>query len=83
MKMKRETAVIVKELIEHKNDIARLRVWKDKFNFLDVVFRNFVKALVISGLLYSFFTKDTLLMLLFIGVAIVGIGELYGKKEAD
>ena len=81
--MKRETAVIVKELIEHKKDIERLRVWKDKFNFLDVVFRNFVKALVISGLLYSFFTKDTLLMLLFIGVAIVGIGELYGKKEAD
>lgn len=82
-KPKKETAIIVKELIEINKKVERLRVWNDKVDFLNTVLSNFIKLMIVGGLLYSFFVKDILLMLLFIGTAIVNLGDWNERTRTE
>ena len=65
---------VVREILKLNEDIRRLKLWKDKIDFVDTIMKSIIKGLIIVGLVYSYFTKDNLLMLLFIGVAVLILG---------
>ena len=72
--------VVTKELIAMHKKVEKLSTFRDKFDFLEIIVRDAIKAIILAGMIYSYYKKDILLMLLFIGASVLALD--YWKQEA-
>jgi len=81
MPNKPDMKVVTKELIEMHKKVEKLSIFRDKFNFLEMIVEDIIKAILLAGMIYAYYKKDILLMLLFIGTAVLAVG--YWKQKGD